>query len=282
MSRAADGVVLAVVIVLIVGVWFGRNGLGPGSSSVVALQVEPGDTVIATGMVLAYTDQPVLLCVRPTVVDTSSSGHRLMCSAPSIRVLGIDPKTIPGARIVGDGIVVDEASLTGIWTGSVLMADGALAAPRDVLQPPTLICGSPALGSTPEGPMTLETEGILTRLQSEIASNPDTYAGEWAAEVDGVTTVIVGTVTDRSAVEKKLRAFFPYPLCVVLADYSQTALNAAAATFARADLGWTAYVATDSNRVIVNVPVVDAGAAALLSKTSSILVEPLVLPRNSS
>lgn len=275
------------VLVLFVGgvvtfVSMGRNGQAGRPSPAAALIVKVGDRVIVSGRIVAAKGQPILLCLPPTAIDLVGGLERPACQPPRVELQGIDPMNVPGARAVGGTVVIQMATLSGAWTGTAVDIDRWLsAAPKTGSESPVLGCGQPVPGAISGGPATPDTEAVYAQLQAEVEGHPDSYAGEWIQEIDGISTVVVGTVADRSRVERQLREIFPYGLCVVSADYSLTTLRSAAAAFTRPDQGWIAHVDVESNRVIVNLPVVDASAASALDAAPGVMVEPLVAPETS-
>lgn len=240
-----------------------------------------GSQVIASGRVVASSDNPVMLCRFTDAIDLRGGpGSAIQCSSPSVELQGLNVTTVPGAIVVGDTAVVNLLTVHGTWSGSAVRVESfepSSAQAQEVL-PPKLSCSALVPGeATPPTVTSLESEAEYARLQTEIESDPNLYAGEWVKPSNSGVTVVVGTTGDVGVVSNQLRLVFPYSLCVVAVPHSMSALKAALdAVTEQSVRGWVGELAVDRNVVVLRLPVVDTSVTEFTRSYPQVAVAPLV------
>jgi hypothetical protein len=269
---------LTVVSSLVVGlvlVWRqpfpgGSAGARSGSSIVI-----PGDRVVGVGLVFAALDKPIVLCRRLDIVGLGSASQS-PCSQVAIELTGVDVNALKGATTEDGAISAPATVVRGVWNGSGMTVDTiGGGSPTTDASPPTLACGTPVAGATPEEGSALDIEAAYARLQTAIDGSPNTFAGEWVQTVGGNRLMAVATVVDEVQAATEIRAVFPYAFCVVHVDYSWTQLQNTASAFGD-DPHATSDILTSANRVAVQLPVIDNGQAVILGRYPAAFAQPLV------
>ena len=279
---------VAGVVVLAFGIVQWRAGVGIGappsaSARPSAAMTTPsrgpvlaaGDRVRATGVVVARANGAVSFCL-PAVVDLSGEAG-VVCSPVSVGIEGLDLSALPGWSPDAEGGSSGRVTVTGTWTGTGIQADpGAVAAAALSRPLPVAACPPPAT-AWPTSELVVETE--LTRLGSEIESEPDRFSGYWVASRDGDnvgSVAVVGTRDDPELDRARLAGIVDLPLCVVQVEFSASDLAAAQRAARSSDPAWQVQIFVELDRVVVELPFVDASALAFVESHPEVILRPMV------
>jgi len=218
------------------------------------LQVQPppiraGSAVTGTGYLIESTSGRVQLCI---------GGSRLMgppgCSVVAVRVDGVSWDKVPGATQSHGIWYAQDVTVHGTWTGTSVTVRSVTAAPPNPTPDLPRSCAAHQGDGTGLG--TMQEETALRPLNDEVFGHPDRYGGMWrAASADGLGRIVVDVVGDPASVASKLHALYPYPLCVIRAQFSEADLEAALRAIGLSTPDWVAEVDYPPNRVTVWVAI---------------------------
>jgi hypothetical protein len=247
-AAAAVTVLAAGAIVLL-----GTGGSGGGTATPPARQdeqlrsldrllVHNGDTVKATGTVVAEPGKPVRMCLGAIFGGTPA--NPTCPPVQAVRLLGVDPRTLNLTESAG--VRSGRAVVVGTWRDHTITVTSAGPEPdpsnRPQVPPPQPSCPAPA-GGWRAGPL-----ADRTALDAYLAAHPDQFGGTDVAfpqgrpggptGVNGYTDVaqviVVEAVTgDLDAIRADLALRYGGNLCVERARYSQRQLDAAASALTR-------------------------------------------------
>lgn len=244
--------VLLAVVTIVGGAWLAprlltsQTGNGPA-------KLQAGDLVIGAGAVVEEPTRDVFLCML--------RGGRLPSPAPApgcsvvrVPLVGLDLEAVPGIAIVDGVRFAPLVTIRGTWNGDAVVVETIAEGGLPEAEIPNPCASSEGSGN---GLGSLDEEEALGRLGAEVFGNPTVYGGLWrASSSDGLGRVVVGVKGDTAPGTAKLRALYPYPLCVVAVAFSEADLDVTLrALREEADL-WIADVDLPRNRVAVSVGVV--------------------------
>ena len=207
------------------------SGSAP-STKWAALVVDEGDTVTASGKVVAVPCNPVLMCASAAIGDLSTDPASCSFGIP---VLGVNLHILTH-RQVSHHVTTGEASLRGTWRHGVLTVASQSAPqtwrpapqpsrPEPPLQPP---CPPP-----PSGWLRHEDPQDLSSLHNYLQQHPQRYGEPWQSWPEGFPSpdsplpeyrnrpmvvaiqVLAGTISDAKA---ELSQVYLGNLCVVAAS----------------------------------------------------------------
>jgi hypothetical protein len=220
------------------------NGSGVGTS-----RFPEGSMVAGTGYLIENQSGGVQLCL---------GGGRLVqaptCSVVAITVKGVDFRAVPGAIQQGGRWYATNVTVRGKWSGGSVRVETINAGPLTSSPDPPNPCAANegdgiGLGTPAE-------ESALAGLDEEVFGHPDRYAGLWrATSTDGLGRIVVDVVGDLTGVQAKLGKLYPYPLCLVRAQFSESDLDIALQALGERTDAWLAAVDYPRNRVTVSVGV---------------------------
>lgn len=252
--------------------------VGPAIGSSPATAVSAGDAVWGYGSVTIDLSAGTVLC--RAVVVSARMGAQPSCSPNHVVLGSVDARALPGAHDIGGVPVADGLIVKGRWSGDALVVE-SIEEGRPALDPvPPAPCSAPSGGwvSLPNSPE--ELERVTRELGAAVEARRDVYSGVWiAADGSGGSVSVVGTVGDPTAAAAELRSRYPYALCVVSVEYSRDALEVLTGFFTKSDLSWQATVDPRRDRLIVDLPMVDAAAEALFRAHPEALARPLLVKR---
>jgi hypothetical protein len=232
-----------------------------------------GSTVAGNGTVVAPGDGSVSLCV--SAVDVLMLGAVPQCTDVKVALEGLDPRTLPGAIVIGDMVTATDVTVVGIWSGTAILVEHVGGAAPPVFAPETLAC-TVAPGRAPSADPPLDVEAANAQLDQFVRSEGSSFAGDWAATIEGEQLVVIATTGDPASASQALRAQYPYSFCVAKSTYKASELVAAAAAVETANPAWQARIDYSSNRVVVKVAVINPAVEALIADYSAVFAEPLV------
>lgn len=240
---------LAVPAVGVLAVLLAAIGLttrGPASG---ADWLRPAMAVTGTADLIDDADGTTQLCLGGSDLVRPPG-----CSSIAVPVEGVRWVDVPGAAEDRGVRYAWHVTVRGNWTGSVLQVVSVAAAPTTTFPAVANPCaGDEGSGA---GLGTPNEEAALGALGAEVQGHPDQYGGEWrAASADGLGRMVVSVVGDPVAAEPRLRALYPYPLCITAAQFSETQLASTLDALGRSTADWTADIDDAHNRVKVSVAV---------------------------
>ncbi|HEX8939431.1 MAG TPA: hypothetical protein VF763_04645 [Candidatus Limnocylindrales bacterium] len=257
----------------------------PTSSGSTAALVRPGDTVSATGFVVARAGEPVFICWPGPVAAVGGSEQGPSCGLYRAELQGLDLSAIP-SRAEASGVVYTqgEVTLVGTWTGSAIRVSSN-PVPAPAAQVNSASCVPPAAGwpSAPPSLTPLEAENAVAALAGQVSSHPAVYSGYWSLDGGGgsaMGVMVVGTTGDPAAVRPTLERAYPWGVCIVRARYSAADLQRAYDALANLP-PQTASAAIDpsKDRVSVKMITLTQPLADLLRDYPEAIPEPLVIRR---
>lgn len=294
LPAAAAACAVALMIGVAAGVMVGRerrqSAIPPavdGSAPLAARVVSEGDRVIGDGWVIAHRRQPLRLCGPALLPQAGPDRPGPMCPPISVELVGVEPSTLPGWT-ERDGVgFSSQVRIYGLWRGGVLYADRIERPAPETPRPSRRVpCDLPstwpdkAWGSE-------EFEAAQRRLDSELREYPERYGGRWVTYPEQASTigpdfgpyvVVVSTVEDPAATQRRLTDIYPFSLCVVRAEHSAADLNAVVDRLNTDSRTWVASVRRpDLNRVSVDLIVIDQAALARIGDDADkVVVKPLI------
>jgi hypothetical protein len=251
------------------------DSLRPGDMWPATFVLQPGDRAVGAGQLVAREGEPTRLCTGKDPLE-SSRGAQFRCSPASVELAGFEVRSLPGAHLYGGAVVVDFAVVHGRWDGRVLAVDAVGGRVLSLPVAPVLACDVEAPGAVPEGSQTLETEAAYVRLQAEVDSDPDGFAGLWVV-TEGRRTAVVATTRDLGVVVARLRRVFPFALCVTQVRFSMTELKSLMQDLRRPDGSWWVDISVERNRVLVWIPILDADAVRTVASKPAVELLPLLM-----
>jgi hypothetical protein len=181
-----------------------------------------------------------------------------------------------GVRVHAGASTVGPVVVRGTWDGQILHVD-ALDGRFPGRPVPQLECEREVPGAVAEGPPSLNVEAAYRRLQTEVETHPDDYGGQWVATTTEGQVMIVSVVGDDPAAGSRLRALFPYALCLATARFSSVELANLEAALRRPDGTWLPELSPEANRVLVRFPVLDAATLDQLAPLAGVELLPLLV-----
>lgn len=280
-SAMVVGLVLGVAAVgLWTGLWRTASEAEIGSSA-----LNPGDEVVAVGVVVAQRDgEPQVCDVLPVRLSDSSQQAKALCSAIAVTVQGLDLEGLPGWTERDDIGHSDLVAVRGTWTGRAIEGARAERASAGSESETLAPCETPNEG-WPANPVNdLELEDALSRLGTMLSAEGGLFSGYWmaaSAEETPTRIAVVGTVGDPGPALARLESIYPYPLCVIRVTYSAIDLERAddgisQALLTRPDGSWRARISQPLNRVVVRTSIVDDDLMHLMKLYPEGLTDPLV------
>jgi hypothetical protein len=267
---------LAVVGFLGVRTLTAINGpTGPGIGAGPARALAAGDAVWGYGSVMIDPNLGPVLC--RSVVVSARIGGGPNCSPNHIVLAGVQGSSLPGSHDIAGIPVADGLIVRGHWTGTVLAVDSIEQGAAAVDPTPAVTCTAPAEGwaSPPASAEGLEQAGET--LQAAVDAQPDHYSGSWTTNTEtGTSVAVVGTLDDPASARDALQKVYPYPLCVVSAQYSQQAMNALMGFFTKSDFTWQAAIDPKRDRLVVDLPFIDPAAESLFAAHPEAVARPLI------
>ncbi len=183
------------------------------AAAAAALVVRDGDTVRASGTVLAPPGQPVRFCAPAPV---PLAGDRC---AYFVTVTGVDPQTLTQATTEPDGTRSGTAQLRGVWRSGVLTVTqqaAPLPAPPDA-EPPSVPCPRPSGGWQSDPDASYADPAYAAALNDYIErQHPERFRRPWVAHPEGVRVLVVEVVSgDVDHARRELQRRYAGSLCVV-------------------------------------------------------------------
>ena len=264
----------------------------PAPRTLEQLRVRPGDTVTASGTVVAAPGKPVRFCapVADDLVGTTGPERPPECWL-AVTLLGADPGRLTEPKTFG-GTRWGQAAITGRWSrGTITVTAQGAPVPDpgpDSTLPDRPPCPAP-VGGWREG--VLDQSGTDT-LTAMIAHNPTAYGELVLTYPDGppsgptdapenydrTQVALVTTTLDPAVAEKALRARFDGNLCVRPAVRSRAATDAVWQRI-KAGVPWKRYGAfmgaADylTGRVTVSLVVLDDAAYRWLHAAGGAIID---------
>lgn len=268
--REGPGLLVVLIAIIVAGI--GINVGSPGTSGADAVQ--DGSQVVGTGYVVERDGQkrfcdlaPIELGGRPTIG----------CTSVAVPLQGVEVGEVPGWVRTESGGYSAMLKIAGTWSGGALIASEF--SPQNPEQRlPSVPCSMPSGGwSARTGD---DYEDQLRSLSAAISVDVDLFAGYWMAHpkgsADETVIVTVATTGDVDAVRSDLASIFDAPLCVVRVPYSTSKLENAASELSA--LGTTT-IDTESNRVVVRLPLLTTAIVATLRQFPMAVADPLLVAR---
>lgn len=236
--------------------------------------LDDGDRVVGTGFLIESPSGAVQLCIGGFGRGANSPG----CSVVAVAVTAVDWDLVPGATRAEGIWYAEDVEVRGSWTESALQLESVTSHPRPSYTPPSNPCSADEGDGT--GLETAEEEAALAALGSEVFGNPERYAGLWrAASRDNLGRVVVAVVEDPNELRPKLGTLYPFPLCVIRAEFSGADLSTALSSLGESTPDWLARLDYPTNRVIVSVGVItEAIQAKLQPFADRVFVRELLRP----
>jgi len=277
-----------------------------------SLVTHEGDAVTATGMVVKPSGRPPAICTTlptaalATVLRPGAEQDAPACSPLSV-ALDVGVESLPGwTEQDGVGFTDSAVTVNGVWRDGKLVVASATAGavtpwpePGDAWRVP---CAPPAGGwaaGDAAGADAALLDTFETALAAELAAHPDRYHANWYDYPDGDpfgpgapmgdfgralpehVVMVVSTVQEPSVVREHLATLYPGNLCVTRVDNSRADLDAVVQRLEVPDGSWIvdahSLYAAVANSVFLELPVLDAAAAARIGDDAALLqVRPLV------
>lgn len=216
--------------------------------------VDEGDPVTAEGTVVERQGPAISICriiggpLSTEAGTGAGGGPGPTCEVQAVRVSGIELDDLPSHIVV-----------TGEWVEGGIRAISWQATPREssFSQIP---CERPS-GGWPE----IRRERAIRRLDNYVTARPNEFAGLWSA-VDAAEAeigLVVGTVKPLALAQQELAAVYPFEMCVVAVEHSETELQQVNAELTGIAF-WAHDIEESENQVVVYVDTLDRETAAML------------------
>ena len=226
--------------------------------------VQPGDPAVGQGQLVESPGEPTRLCAGEIIIPLSKTA-KYRCTPLNIEVRGVDIRAVGGVHEYIGALVVDNVVVRGIWDGVSLHVSEVGGAFPTLPGAPELTCIEEVPGAVPEGLPRPETEAAYKALEFEISSHADTYGGQWLATLRDREVMVVAALGDLTDATARVRAIFPFALCVVPAEFSLDELERIKSELRANDGASQPELALTRNRVLMRVRVLDLTVGELLS-----------------
>lgn len=272
-AAAAAAIVVAIAVAVpLVWPWAGPTD----GSGVVA----DGGSVAGTGYLELSQGRYSLCADLGQALGESKNGGGPTCNGPTVPIRGLDMDNIPGWTVTGTGGYSGLVSITGWWVDRALVVRDVRTQVAPVNTIPAVTPESCAIRPGPWTGSNPDPEAV----RNEIDSHPDLYSGMWLADgiADGVKerVLMISVVGDVEQARSTLMSDGPGNLCIVRGQSTIAERQAAAAELSRLQPGWRVSDDPQHGSLIVQFPVLDAEARAVLDRFQGLVsLSPLLSPQ---